>query len=154
MNKRVIVLILVGVFIIGLWSFVEAKSTKTTCDMTHAEELINLGLDKINSYTQYLDFIAQSRYKSFRVVIDKGEKEYYFEYNTDENIVERPARANYDFSVKMNCNQMNKLIQAYDEKNVWAFERMTLGHIPILVKINLFRECMNTEWCRNEIIGK
>ncbi len=146
MSKKTVALMLCFILAFALVGIVESKKTKEKCELGSIESGIAEVLNEVNSNPQYLEFIENSKYDSVRVVIDK--KEYYFVYENNE--VKQAESAEEDFSIKINCNEMNRLIKAYENEDP-KLKRKIISQIPGRVKVNLFRQCMNTEWCKNQV---
>jgi hypothetical protein len=81
------------------------------------------------------------------LIIDK--KAYYLEYNPELNqVVETEPKAT-DFIMKISARKLNKAFELYQEGNFKGAAMKVVGEIPRKVKINLFKQCMETEWCKN-----
>lgn len=145
--KKIISIILCFALVFALVGIVDAKKeVKETCDTSFMDPLIIQGLSEINSNPQYLEFIENSKYSVVKILVDK--REYYFVY--EEGAVKQTQNAEEDFSVKINCNQMKKLVEAYNNQDSNLI-KMVVKQIPLRVKVNLARQCMKTEWCKNQI---
>lgn len=154
MKNKTIVFALCFILVFASIAFVEAglfnrnKEAKEKCDLSVLEAKIPTLLTEVNSDQKYLDFISQSGYDAVKLVA--GDKTYYFIYENNE-VKQAESVEDTDFTVKINCNRINKIIESYnnnDSKHI----RMIINQIPGRVKIKLFKQCMATEWCKNEIL--
>lgn len=122
----------------------EAKGERV--DRVFLDTLVSGFVELANEEEKYLQFIADSNYNSVELIIDK--KEYYFEYDSGLNkIVETEAKET-DFSMKINARKFNKALLLYQEGNLKGAAMKVVGEIPRRVKIDLFKQCMETEWCK------
>lgn len=126
----------------------EAKENKEKCDLSAMEALVPDALAKVNGADQkYLDFIAQSKYDAVRIIA--GGNVYFFVYENNE--VKQVQTAEQDFTIKASCKKVNKIMDAYNSENP-KLVKMIIGEIPGRVKVNILKQCMATEWCKNEIL--
>jgi hypothetical protein len=150
MKRGIVAFILCFVIVFSLTS-VDAKwfnknSDKEKCDISFIDSGMDEALGVVNSNPKYLEFINQSKYDAVKLIMDKTV--YYFVYENGE--VKQVESAEEDFSIKVNCNHINKIINAYNSQDP-KLKKMILNRIPIMVKINLVGQCMDTEWCKNEV---
>ena len=54
-----------------------------------------------------------------------------------------------DFTMKISARKFNKVMVLYKEGKIKEAAMKVVGEIPRRVKISLFKQCMNTEWCKN-----
>jgi hypothetical protein len=125
------------------------NKNKENCDLSELEAEIPGALDELNSNPKYIEFISQSDYDA--VKINAGGNIYYFAY--EDNIVKQVESAEEDFTIKINCNRINKIINAYNS-NDSKYIKMIIHQIPGRVKVNLINQCMKTEWCKAELLGE
>jgi hypothetical protein len=147
--KKILAFILCFVLVFALAGVLEAKTdykNQPQCDMEVIDSKISGLLNEINSNTQYLEFIGDSEYDSVKAVLNK--KSYYFIYA--DNQVKQVEVANQDFTIKLNCNELNRLIQNYEDKDP-KFKKRAISQIPLGVKINLINQCMSTKWCKEQV---
>jgi hypothetical protein len=145
MSRKVIAFVLGFILVFAFIGVIQAKS-KEKCEISSLSSNIITLIDKLNANQDYLDFIKDSGYDSVRASF--GSEDYYFVYT--DNKVKLAESANSDFHVKINCKEMNKIIQAYNDKDP-KFKKMILHHIPFGVKVNLFNQCMNVQWCKDKV---
>jgi|GEM_PF-1755675 len=116
-------------------------------DRVFLDNLVSGFIKLANEEEKYLQFIADSNYDSVELIIDK--KAYYLEYNPELNqVVETEPKAT-DFIMKISARKLNKAFELYQEGNFKGAAMKVVGEIPRKVKINLFKQCMETEWCKN-----
>lgn len=116
-------------------------------DRVFLDNLVSGFVELANEEEKYLQFIADSDYNSFKLIIDK--KEYYLGYDSELNqVVETEPKAT-DFTMKISAKKLNKAFDLYQEGNLKGAAMKIIGEIPRKVKINLFKQCMETEWCKN-----
>ncbi len=115
-------------------------------DQAYVESSIQEFIDKANEEEKYLNFIADSGYKSMELIIAK--QSYYLEYNPETNQVMQTEAKETDFTMKISAKKFNKIIELYKEGDVKGAAMKIVGEIPRRVKIDLFKQCMNTEWCK------
>jgi hypothetical protein len=154
MKNKILVIILCLVFAFALISFAEAKRVNTdkgACNLTLIDSKITNGLTKLNANQKYLDFIAQSNYDAVRIIIDK--QNYYFIYNNETWKAEQVSTAQQDFTVKLSCNNVKKIMDAYNSNNP-KFMSMAASKLPVRVRMHLFNQCMKTPWCKEQVFGK
>lgn len=114
-----------------------------------AQVNVSYGLENmikiVNDNPQYLSFINESEYKSVKLSID--EKDYYFVYeNTSIKIVNSSKE---NFKIKINYGDFEKLMKT---KNTREYAKYMLSKIPFGVKLNIFFQCLRTDWCRKKIL--
>jgi uncharacterized protein (UPF0333 family) len=102
--------------------------------------------DYINKEPRYTDFIRDSKYHSVGLIIAK--KAYYFEYNAEQGKVMQSEERETDFTVKINKKKLNKIMGLYEGKSYHEAAMHLIGELPRKVKINLFKQCMSTDWCK------
>lgn len=168
MNKKVEILISVIIIAAILIVIFQLVSVKKGIDLTgksiispfkklpeiNEEELDTLfekGLNAINEEEKYLDFIAESGYSSVTLLITKNP--YYFEYNKGKNEVTELTNVSQevetDFTVKINKREYYKLKISYEEGDYGELSLRLMNQLPGKVKIKLFQQCMETEWCKS-----
>jgi hypothetical protein len=151
MKNSTITLMICLTLVLAMTSLVEAKRTNK-CDFNVIDTGMDNLLNKINSNTNYTDFIANSNYSAVKVVIDK-KNIYYFVYDNKTNKAKKVEYAQENFTIKATCKQIEKVIKDSGSDSP-KLNRAILNRIPMKVKSNLVGQCFKTEWCMNKILGK
>lgn len=120
---------------------------KQQIDQIYVESIIEKGVENLNKEEKYLKFINDSKYNSIELRIDK--QSYYLEYNLELNQLFQVEEKQPDFSIEINPKKFNKAVSLYEQGNVRGAAMKIVGEIPRIVKIDLFKQCMETEWCKN-----
>jgi hypothetical protein len=155
MKKRIITLMLCFVLVFAMAGAVEAKITLSgnKCDLNVIDAEISNVLSHVNSNTQYTEFIANSNYSAVKLIIDKKNASYFI-YNKDTKQVEQAdSTIKENFTVKVTCKQMMKIIKDYNSDSL-KLNRAILNRIPMKVKSNILKQCFDTGWCINKLLGK
>lgn len=119
-----------------------------------SEEELNMifekALNAVNEQEKYLQFIHYLDYHSVTLVVEK--KEYYFKYDSvEEKIVQitnTGEEIETDFTMKITAKEYYKLKSMYEEGDYKGLAIKILNQVPGKVKINFFKQCMDTEWCK------
>ena len=119
---------------------------KQQIDQSYVESIIEQGVENLNKEEKYLQFINDSKYNSIELIIDK--ESYYLEYDTELNKIFLVEQQDVDFSIKISKRKFNKAVSLYEQGNVKGAAMKIVGEIPRIVKIDLFKQCMETEWCK------
>lgn len=104
-------------------------------------------IDIVNSDEKYTQFIKDSKYDSAELIIDKVP--YYLEYDYELNKVtigEPDKKA--DFKIKITKKKFNKIFDSIEKGNLKEAGLKLINSLPRKVKLNLFKQCMTTEWCK------
>jgi len=162
--KRSVKILLLAIVVIALLIIILQFFSDTKIDMANKvtgfalqknegieEEQIDLIFEEVLAYInkegKYLDFIKASEYHSAEVIISK--ESYYFEYDEEENeIVQLQEEGEMDFTMKISKKRIRKIVGLYEEKSYQEAVMYLVGELPRKVKVNLFRQCMDTEWCK------
>jgi hypothetical protein len=151
MKNNIITLMICLTLVFAMASLVDAKIINK-CDFNTIDTGINNLLNKINSNTNYTDFIANSNYSAVKVVIDRTHT-YYFIYDSEAKQAKQVEGAQENFTIKATCKQIEKVIKDSSSDSP-KLNRAILNRIPMKVKSNLIGQCFKTEWCTNKILGK
>jgi hypothetical protein len=102
--------------------------------------------DFLNSDEKYTDFIYKCKYHSVELMV--GKTSYYFEYDASEGKVVQTEKKNTDFIIKMKPKKFNKIIELYEGGSYHEAAMYMMSELPGRVKVNIFKQCMATEWCK------
>lgn len=149
MEKKIFVLIIMGFIVLTLLG---VTITGVVLNAGTNESIISSGineiLNKINQNSLYFSFISHSKYNSVELIIEG--KSYYFIYkNSSVQLIDSNKKS--DLTIKMSYNEFVSFVNGYrnnDKKAVMGI----LNKIPFGAKINLFFQCLGTDWCRKKII--
>ncbi len=109
----------------------------------HVTEVVSI----VNKNEKYLQFINNSKYNSMNLIIDK--KSYCLEYDSKSKKIIQVEPKETDFTMKVSTKKFKKTYDLYEEGKYKEAGMKVMGDIPRKVKINLFKQCMETDWCRN-----
>ena len=163
MKKRAKILLIIIIIVAALMGLLYLISLMTGMSMTgnaigflqksevvdqaYIESSIQKFIDKANKEEKYLKFIADSEYDSMELIIAK--QRYYIEYDSEKKKVMQTEEKETDFTMKISARKFNKVMVLYKEGKIKEAAMKVVGEIPRRVKISLFKQCMNTEWCKN-----
>jgi hypothetical protein len=159
MNGKVVIFLLCIVMVLSFNAIVvDAKITlsglviREKCDLSAVESGMDQIMTNVNANPQYTKFIEDSDYKTVKLVVDKT-NDYYFQYNKDTKQVERVTSAQEDFTIKVKCRQINKVIEDYNSDSP-KLNRAILNRVPQKIKSDILTQCFATPWCVNKLLGK
>lgn len=122
-------------------------SKSSGLDSVYVDNFINTIIEKANSEEKYMAFISESKYNSVNAII--GEKAYYFVYDNEFNIVKQSGEVETDFTMNIRAKKFAKAVALYEAGEYSSAALKISSEVPRKVKINLLKQCMNTEWCKN-----
>lgn len=163
MKKRAKILLIIIILVAVLMGILYLISIITGIDMTgkvtgfvsqknepvnktYLDSIISRGIEQINQDDKYLDFISKSQYQSVEVKI--GEYTYYLDFDSEQRIVFENQGKEMDFKMKISTRKFNKAAALYEQGNTKGAAMKIIGEIPRRQKISLFKQCMETEWCK------
>jgi hypothetical protein len=123
-------------FIILTMGFASAEINES-----YVNEKLGNAIDLVNHNPDYLNFIKDSRYKSVRLDVEGNS--YYFAY--ENNSVKRTDSLKENLKVTISYSDFEKL---KGDKESFGY---LLGKLPLGVKLNVFFQCIGTNWCRKKI---
>lgn len=160
MKSKIIALMICFALVFAMTALVEGKvnvDVKEKCDFSTITAGISSLIGELNSNPQYTEFIAKSGYSAVELIVGKTNV-YYFIYDKTDGEVKQVDSANADFTMKATCRQINRIAYFYNSDNPKVnsikLNRMILNIIPQKVKDVILKQCFDTPWCMNRILGK